>query len=386
MLSQRDLIAEARDALKAAPVSKPRAIVGFDGFIDEIARIVDRRTDHETWTPIKTITDYAVRLAEAAGKSTNVELVVEQVKMGGNGPLLSDALGRLGTNVTSIGAFGTPDLNAAFESLRSHGEIVSVANPAVTLAAEFDDGKIMHGKLQTLDDITFEAIVSCLGGIEALDEKLSDVDLLAMVNWTMIPHLTSVWKSLRERAVSLGDGSPRLFFFDLCDPQKRGPGALREALQVITTFNDSVGTPILGLNEKESAEVCEAMGIPVGESNMDGLGARVERIRKSTGISEVVIHPHRFAVASGPGGTGETEGPYCPSPKLTTGAGDHFNGGYCYARLAGLVPRHAVVIGKCVSGFYVRNGRGPSTGEVLEFASRWIAGTLDPWEQGGTGR
>jgi hypothetical protein len=56
------------------------------------------------------------------------------------------------------------------------------------------------------------------------------------------------------------------------------------------------------------------------------------------------------------------------------------NGGYMFARVLGVSPSEAVVIGKCVSGFYVREGRGPSPEEVVGFGRRWIAGSLDPWE------
>ncbi len=366
------------NAFKTQPIA-PKAFVGFDGFIDEIVQVVDQREDFETYTPVRTIKAYAERLAAAAGKSTNVELVVHQIKMGGNGPLMSDALGRLGTQVRYVGAVGHPVLNPVFASLEDHGEVVGIADAAVTIAAEFDDGKIMHGKLETLNEITYENIVKRVGGESNFDDFLRGADIVALVNWTMIPHLTSVWREIVKRLLAIGDAGPRYFFFDLCDPQKRPKEDLREAIEVIATFDRAKATPILGLNEKESFEVCEAFGVEYGTEDHAGMLARIERLREKTGIPEIVVHPRTCAAAVGNDGSGSIDGPLCANPKLTTGAGDHFNGGYCFGRLMGLSPQDSLVVGKAVSGYYVRQGRGPHQDEILRFCEKWAAGKLDPW-------
>jgi sugar/nucleoside kinase (ribokinase family) len=137
---------------------------------------------------------------------------------------------------------------------------------------------------------------------------------------------------------------------------------------------------VLGLNEKESYAVCEALALEPGPDSHTGLLERISAIRGKTGIPEVVIHPHHFAAAAGPAGSGAADGPYCRRPKLTTGAGDHFNGGYVSARLRGLSPEQAVIIGQAASGFYVRQGRGPSGEELTRFCELWAEGTLDPWK------
>lgn len=383
MAAPKELLLETAAALAAVGtqrLSTARALVGADGFIDEIVRVVDTRKSVETWTPVRTIADYARRLAAAAGKSTNVELVLEQTKMGGNGPLMCDALGALGIGITYVGAVGNGRLHPVFEPLRRHGDVHPIADPAVTIAAEFDDGKIMHGKLETLNEITPQNVIDRIGGEAALDALLRNADVLAMVNWTMIPNLTDVWEMLAARLAKLPAGvGPRLCFFDLCDPEKRPHDDRRRAMAVIASFQRAGVTPILGLNEKESAEICAAMGVEYGTEDLPGMRARIRRLIAATGIPEIVVHPRTTAAAVGPEGDGEIEGPYCAAPKLTTGAGDHFNGGYAFARAMGLAPRHAVVVGKSVSGFYVREGRGPSRDEAVAFLKRWAAGTLDPW-------
>ena len=49
------------------------AFVGLDGFVDEILHVVDKRMDAQNYERVPTIARLAERMAEAAGKSTNIE-------------------------------------------------------------------------------------------------------------------------------------------------------------------------------------------------------------------------------------------------------------------------------------------------------------------------
>lgn len=376
-MTDQKTIREAAEALSQVKETLT-AFVGLDGFIDEIVHMVDQRQDFQHYTRIKTIEAYAKRLAAAAGKSTNIEMVTQQVKMGGNGPLMADALGRLGMRIHYVGAIGFPTPNPVFDSLRRHGPTQSISDPGITIATEFTDGKILNGRLEALAEITYQNLVDRIGGLDALDALLQECDFAAQVNWTMIPNLTGVWKGIGERIKKTGKG-PEYFFFDLCDPEKRPREDLREVLEVIASYRDGKTTPILGLNEKESAEVCEALGLEFGTDDHKGMIERARRIADALGIEEILIHPVRKAVAISKRGEGAVDGPYCPDPKLTTGAGDHFNGGYCFGLLHGLSITHALIIGKATSGFYVRECRGPSREEIVRFCDRWADDSLDPW-------
>ncbi len=379
------LLQNAVDRLVAASREKkaPFLVAGADGFADEIIQVVDKRFDAESYQPIRTISEYAARLAEAAGKSTNVEFVVRQVKSGGNGPLMSEAFGRLGGRIRYVGSVGWPEVDPLFDHLREYGDVRTIAPVAVTLATEFEDGKIMHGKHQPLREVTWPNFLKGIGGEEELDRSLREADLMALVNWTMLPYLNDVIRGVLARVSALGSEAPQFFFFDLCDPEKRTTEDLVDALSLMGQFANHVENVILGLNEKESHEVCKAYGVEPGTADHAGLISRAERLARKIGVTEIVIHPTRYAAAWNRDAQGAIDGPFCPNPRLTTGAGDHFNGGYMYARVLGLNPAEAVIAGKCVSGFYVREARGPSAGEIALFAKRWIEGNLDPWEDVG---
>ncbi len=383
LLSEQTLIQEATKHYEAE-VGKQQTInvfAGPDGFIDQIIDVVDKRQDAESYTAIKTISQYASRLAEAAGKSTNIEFVVKQIKSGGNGPLMSEALGRLGAHLHYVGCLGLPEINPVFKELEKYGKVESIAEVAQTLATEFEDGKIMNGLHQPLKDVTWENFEKHLGGEDRILEILKTTNLVALLNWTMLPHLNGIYRGVLNLLMQMDRQKPDFFFFDLCDPEKRTEADLNEALRLISEFSEH-GTTVLGLNEKESQEVAKTLGAEVGSSDLGGLLKRAQSIQHATGIKEIVIHPrHAAVVFSSEHGSGQLNGPVCAKPKLTTGAGDHFNGGYMFGRLCGLSPEEALVTGKAVSGFYVRQGRGPSKEELPRFTSRWIDGTLDPWKE-----
>src|SRR4051812_19024726 len=98
----RDQICEltSKKLLAAAPkLPAVRATVGLDGFVDEIIAVVDKRQDKEKYEPVKTIDRLAEKIQKAAGQSSNYELVVTQRKLGGNGPIMANALACLGMEV-----------------------------------------------------------------------------------------------------------------------------------------------------------------------------------------------------------------------------------------------------------------------------------------------
>ena len=86
-----------------------RAFVGFDGFVDTIVTPVGlRRASGDAFTPIATLTELGQRIVAAAGKSTNIELYPRLDKLGGNGPIMANALLGTGLGVTYAGALSSP--------------------------------------------------------------------------------------------------------------------------------------------------------------------------------------------------------------------------------------------------------------------------------------
>ncbi len=347
------------------------ALVGLDGFVDTIVTPVAQRiAQGDAFTPIRSIPEFAQRVAGAAGKSTNIEFYPLMDKLGGNGPIMANALLEAGTRVTYVGALGRPALHAVFHDFASRAEVVSLCDPATTTAVEFNDGKLMLGQLRSLDSITLDTINEVMGA-EKLRAKLAEVDLVSLVNWTMIPNMTAILRSLVDEVLpALPPREGRIFFFDLADPEKRSQEDLLEVLQIMARFG-KFGSVTLGLNLKEAQRVYGELGFaPLGESEED-LRKMASDIRSKIGLTTVVIHPRESAACATADGTAWVPGPYTDQPLITTGAGDHFNAGFSQGQMLGLDPEGCLSLGVCTSGHYVRTAKSPSLDDLEAFLEGW---------------
>ena len=357
---------------RASLTTSKSAFVGFDGFVDRIVRAVDKRSGPgENFLGIETISDFGNRILGAAGKSTNIELYPRGEKIGGNGPILAEALLEAGLNVRYIGALGYPDPEPVFAQFASRSDAVSICDPGVTHAIEFDDGKIMLGSVTTFDTITYEKIVQVMGE-GALFDALSRADLIALVNWTMLPHMTAIFRALLDRVFpNLGPRElGRSFFFDLADPEKRSEGDIRSALSTISRFR-SHGQVTIGLNLKEVEAVSGILGHGTVDPRPQGLRKISTRIRRSLEISCVVVHTKNSAACSTREDSWCVEGPYTDRPLISTGAGDYFNMGFTTAQLLGLRPPSCLTVAVCASGIYVRTAKSPSLLDITMFLRNW---------------
>ena len=206
--SRQDICSATATKLKAAlpTLSSNRALVGLDGFVDEIIAVVDKRADFSSYERIKTIEDLGRKILAAAGQSNNFELVAKQMKLGGNGPIMANALAAAGVGVTYAGAVGYPNLHPVFEEMSRRAEVIPIANPGHTDALEFDDGKLMFGKLTTMGDVNWDNLLARVGK-ERLFSLLATSQLIAFVNWTMLPHMSQIWDSMLEAKLPAAGGS-----------------------------------------------------------------------------------------------------------------------------------------------------------------------------------
>ena len=83
--------------------------------------------------------------------------------------------------------------------------------------------------------------------------------------------------------------------------------------------------------------------------------------------SGVVVHPRAYAVAASAAGVVKVKGPFVARPRISTGAGDHFNAGYCLGKLLGAEDVIALQLGVATSGYYVRTAKSPTPRDLVKF-------------------
>jgi len=348
-----------------------RALVGLDGFVDTIVTPVGlRRGAGDDFTPITTLTEFGQRIVAAAGKSTNIELYPRIDKLGGNGPIMANALLAAGAQVTYVGAVGVPTVHPVFAGMAAHTRTIALCAAAQTTAIECVDGKIMLGQMRCLDEISYERICAVMGAA-AFRAEIAAANLVALVNWTMIPNMTAIFAALTEQVLpEIAPAPERIFFFDLADPEKRSHEDLRAALTAIARFQP-FGRVTLGLNLKEAQQVAAALGCAAVGDDESSLRLAATAVRRHLALHTVVIHPRESAVCATDAGTAWVPGPYTSQPLITTGAGDHFNAGFTTGQLLGLDPEACLTVGVSASGHYVRTGESPTLAIIETFLGNW---------------
>lgn len=357
----------------ATRASQLKAFVGLDGFVDEILHVVDKRENADKFTRLPTIAKLADRLAAAAGKSTNIELVSHINKLGGNGPIMANALASLGLQVSYLGNLGYPSLHPVFADFAKRAEVYSIAEPGYTDALEFEDGKIMLGKHQSLRQVNWENIKSRFGE-EKFAAKFSGSDFIGFVNWTMLTAMNDIWSAILRELCPKLSGPRRTLFFDLADPEKRTHEDIVKALELISTFEKHFDV-IFGLNEKESSEIGKNLGLDTRDHSPEGLAELGRQILERVPVNTLVIHPTSYALAISKADVATVEGPFTLKPLITTGAGDHFNAGFCLGKLLGLDNAMSVMAGVTTSGFYVRTAKSPGIADLAGLLRNWPSGT-----------
>jgi len=385
-MQQQQSLLSLVEKLAALPAQRAKALIGFDGFVDEIVHVVDKRVGAEAYVRLECMAEYGRRIQRSAGLSTNIEMVTRIQKLGGNGPIFANALIGFGYDITYIGAVGVPDIHPVFGEMAARCTMIPIANPARTDAIEFLNGKIISSKLDPLKEVNWHSLCQRLG-VQRLAELLEGCALVGFENWTMLHHMSEIWeRMLAEVLPRLSERNPKpILFFDLADPQKREAGDILHALGLIGRFGAHYQT-VLGLNEKEAFEIAEILGMPGrgADRRTDGstdestdLEALARYLFAHMRVDTLVIHPVRSSCMITKEGYCEAPGPYCECPKLTTGAGDNFNAGFVFGAIAGLSMEQRLLMGMAASGYYVRNAASPNLRQLIGFLLDWAHDRLD---------
>ena len=364
-------IAVIIEALERIKPCNCRAFIGFDGFVDEVVHVVKKRLDAQNYQREETLAGYGERITATAGYSSNMEIVSIAQKIGGNGPILANALVNFGVEVGYLGALGYPAFHPVFRPMiEKMSPVFSVAEPASTDAVEFYDGKIIRSKLSAFDELNFENIKLRIGLDKVLD-ALAAATLIGFVNWTLVYNSSDIWnRFLLDLLPLLGAGlKEKFFFFDLADPAARSDEDIRAILGIIKGYAEQCRV-ILGLNLREAVHIARIISLGADKAGND-LQELCKVISGYLGVYAVVVHPVKESCCQIAGKFYHEVGRYCEKPVLTTGAGDNFNAGFVLGLMLKLSPELALILGMAASGYYVRTGRSGKSEDICAFLCEW---------------
>ncbi len=228
----------------------------------------------------------------------------------------------------------------------------------------------MLGKYESVSGLDWDTVERSVGA-DMFAQVVHRSRLIGMTNWTMLNKIETVYAKIGEL---LGDEEVpdrKHIFVDLADPAKRTAEDIRGVFTLLSKLQAQADV-VLGLNLSESTQALEVLGLDVPADPEAAIEATAGAIREKMDIAGCVVHPRKGAAAAlrdGDGGVSSASflGPFVEKPKLSTGAGDNFNAGFCLGLLAGLPIEQCLCSGVGTSGFYVRNARSPQLDELAAF-------------------
>ncbi|HZY83173.1 MAG TPA: hypothetical protein VFE50_26820 [Cyclobacteriaceae bacterium] len=352
---------EKLQALDEHPVTKS-AMVGFDGFVDSIRKAVKSREGQSVFH-FKTLVEFSERIRAASGKSGQVEMDVQRIKLGGNAPILSAALSTFKIPTTCIGSIDHP----VCESLASQCKTVAVLSPGESDAIEFDDGKIILSDLSVFQKYDWDHVKSAVG-LERLKSIIRDTQLLALVDWANVVHAEAIWDGLLHDVIKPSGRKDYLFFFDLCDPSRKSANQIDDILDLIGDFS-YYGSVTLGLNTNEAFAIWSAL---TGKKIIDSVEEAGKFIHYTMNIDNLLIHPIDRTLLFTKTEIIELPGRLVTNPRIQTGGGDNLNAGFILGQLAGFPIHECIVLGMAASGSYVQEGKSADLTGLLQYIRTWM--------------
>lgn len=341
-----------------------KVLLGCDGFVDETYEIVEVRKSLSEFTPMKNLKQFGELLVERANGGVGLELVPKRRCEGGFGINTGRIAAILGIKPILPGLYGEKAIDPAFVEFEESCELISLGDPALTIALEFGDGKVLMSNLEAVSSLTWSDFETYFGE-EKLKELFSGVDILGLGYWSLTADFDNFFKGFMKQYEADGVKPPRRMFFDFADIKKKSSECFMETLELIKQYNSK--TPMtFSLNEHEVLELCSRIGVAVPDLSPATMPRVLTEARKKIGFDELVVHTPEFAAASS-AADGEAHAMQERQSHVvrSAGAGDSFNGGYLCASLGDLPVKERLVMANAATAFFVTHATGPTREELI---------------------
>lgn len=346
---------------KAKEDLKFNIFMGFDGFVDKILKPV-RMKDRDNTDFFQTIKEFADYLAAKEGKSCSVALEKVQEKIGGNMPIMANALGTLGCKPVCVGTMGFPEVLPIFRQMSGNCSLISVGNPGYSDALEFISGKLMLGENGDIDALDYRRLISAVPE-EELIRYLEECDGAAFLNWGELIGSNDIWENILTRILPKCEFKGRkkmlMDFSDFSKRQKEEVEKLTELIRGYAQYFDIA----VSLNENELEQFSEKLGF--GEMSME---EKLLTLSKRFSCSEMVLHLLGASCYVKGDEILSIEKEIVKNPRTITGGGDNFNAGLLLGLLLEMDMEGAIRLGAGLSSLYVKCGREVTWEELAEYS------------------
>lgn len=351
----------------SAPTLRHKIVtLGFDAFIDSVVQVIRQKDTDGKVHYFESTQAFGEYIVEKGHKSFSLEMEEITTKLGGNMPIMANAVAQMGPKVSCIGPMGKTDIHPVFVPMQKNCKLYSYADPGFTKVLEFASGKIMMAEMTGLNNIPWEFIRDSVG-INTFRDLFSQSDLIAMLNWSELDNSTAIWRGLLKDVLPSTASNRHIGFFDLSDCSKREPHSIAEALSLLSDFSQYWDI-VFSLNLNEATIVSNVLGMEsTGHSDIKKM---CDYIFEKLSVHTVIIHTSKSSVARDPFGLSKENSFFLKQPAISSGAGDNFNAGFATGRLMQQPTKTCLAMGNATSALYMQSAKSPSIDEVIEFLAK----------------
>jgi hypothetical protein len=331
--------------------------------VDETYQIVQERKNPTEFSAIESLKSFGELIVKRAGGGLGLEIVPKRRCEGGFGINTGRIAACLGLKPVLPGLYGGATIDPAYEEFEDSCVLTSLGDPALTLAFEFQDGKLLMsdlGRVSNLKWADFEKHFS----EEQIKDMFTGVDILGLGYWSLTSNFDDLFMGFMKQYETIAE-APKRMFFDFADIQKKSSESFVKSLEMIKQYNSKIPMTF-SLNHHEVMELCSRIGVECAEATPEAIAAALPIAREKIGFDELVVHTPDFAVASS-----VTEGVAVAMQERQTkvirlaGAGDSFNGGYICASLGDLPIKQRLAMANATTAFFVTQGTGPNKEQLI---------------------
>lgn len=328
-----------------------KVFLGFDGFIDKIYKPIKTKT-RDTTIPFRTLTEFSGYVGEKGDRSCSVDIEPLQEKIGGNMPIVANALGNLGCKAICLGAMGYPEIERIFTAMNPNCTLISVTNPGYCYALEFEESKLMLATNAHIDYLNYRKIIDAVSET-SLIEYFEQSDAFAFLNWGELINSNDIWENIYARIIpKCGFDRRKTMLVDFSDFSKRTDDEVEKMLGILEGYSRFFDVTV-SVNENELGLLLEKLQLGPYNDTSDGqIIALWERLKSK----HLVVHLLDTTKYVKDSKVCSMEKEVVKEPKIITGAGDHFNAGLLFGLLLDMSIEDAIRIGSELSCLYVRDG------------------------------
>jgi sugar/nucleoside kinase (ribokinase family) len=341
---------------------KGKILLGCDGFVDETYEIVEVRKSPTEFVPMHRLRQFGELLVARADGGVGVELVPKRRCEGGFAINTGRVAACLGLKPCLPGLYGKDVIDPAYHEFQDSCELLSLGAPALTIALEFGDGKVLMSNLEAVSSLTWSDFKNHFGEAK-LKALFTGVDILGLGYWSLTANFDGLFLGFMEQYATATP--PRRMFFDFADIKKKSSESFMKSLEMIRAYNRKIPMTF-SLNEHEVMELFSRIGVERPELKPAAIARALTVAREKIGFDELVVHTPEFGAASN-AQEGEA---YALQERQTkvirlAGAGDSFNGGFLCASLGDLPLEQRLVVANAVTAFFVTHATGPTKEQLL---------------------